>query len=238
MSELRSLFQCKLAVMADLNAVNRSVILPKNPDIDMIRIAFSKSDVELAKELARSLLSAGYEVCLNFMSSHMYTPTELASHAADLPLAIPYVVDSLGCMSAADVQAYVSLLPYKCGIHLHNNLQQASGTYALVKCGLVDASIYGMGRGAGNLPLELCDITDTQRASLLGFYDIHMRNISRSWGYTPEFVMQAQLRCHPNYVVKMKDMGLDCQYIFKVISHLKGISKFDLEALYTVFETV
>ena len=73
----------------------------------MIRIAFSKSDVELAKEPKRSLLSAGYEVCF-FMSSHMYTPTELASHAADLPLAIPYVVDSLGCMSAADAQAYVT----------------------------------------------------------------------------------------------------------------------------------
>ena len=65
-------------------------------------------------------------------------------------------------------------------------------------------------------------ISRIRNAPLLGFYDIHMRNISRSWGYTPEFVMQAQLRCHPNYVVKMKDMGLDCQYIFKVISHLKG----------------
>ena len=203
----RALFDRSLAVMADLNAIKRQVVFPRNPDVDMVRIAFNKSDVSRAKMLAEELLDCGYEVCLNFMSSHTYTPEEIAQHAADVPGAIPYVVDSLGCMHSKQVQHYVAKLPLKCGLHLHNNLQQAVGTYQSVKCGITDATIFGIGRGAGNLPLELCNISTKDRSNILQFFDCHMRNIPRSWGYKPEFVLQAHLNCHPNYVIKLMDMG-------------------------------
>ena len=229
--ELRKLVTCKLAVMTDLNALNREVVFPYNSDIDIIRIAFTKSDVSKAKVLAFELLACGYEVCLQFMSSHLYGVEELAAHAAQVPDAIPYVVDSLGCMSAEEVKSYTSLLPVNCGLHLHNNLQQAAGTYASVRSAIADATLNGMGRGAGNLPLELCRVSHEARERLLAFGDKYLSNIPRAWGYAPEYVLQASLRCHPNYVVKMKDMGLTCTFIFKVLSQLEGVSAFRVDTL-------
>ena len=169
---------CSLAVMVDLNAINRDVLIPRNENVDIVRIAFSKADVSRAKMLARELLECGYEVCLNFMSSHLYAPNELAAHAAEVGASIPYVVDSLGCMSAKEVARYFELLPATAGLHLHNNLQQAVGTYSAVSCGIVDATVFEMGRGAGNLPLELCDIPFDARAKLVDFYHAHMSNSS------------------------------------------------------------
>lgn len=235
LASLRRLTPCKIAVMADLNALNRDAIFPYNEDVDMVRIAFSKPDVESAKDLAKELVLEGYEVCLNFMSSHLYEPRELVAHAAEVPDVIPYVVDSLGCMTSCEVKSYTSVLPKKCGIHLHNNLQQAMGTYSSICCGIVDASVLGMGRGAGNLPLELCNISTDERLRILQFSDVHMSNIPRTWGYMPEFVLQATLKCHPNFVVKMTDMGLHRQFIYKVLSELKGVAKFELSTLYEVF---
>ena len=230
--------QCSLAVMVDLNAINREVLIPRNEDVDIVRIAFSKADVSRAKMLARELLACGYEVCLNFMSSHLYTPRELAAHSEEVSASIPYVVDSLGRMSANEIARYVELLPATVGLHLHNNLQQAVGTYSAVKCGIIDATIFGMGRGAGNLPLELCDIPFDARANLVSFYHSHMSNIPRSWGYAPEFVLQAHLNCHPNYVIKMMDMGIGTDYISKVLLKLKDATKFDLEKLKGFFSSL
>lgn len=228
---LRPSLSCSLSVMADFILINRDVVFPKNYDIDMVRLAFGKADVSKAKVLAEELIAHGYDVSLNFMSSHLYTPRELATHAMDVVDAIPYVVDSLGCMSTKQVQEYMDLLPKKAGLHVHNNLQQAVGTYAQIPCGIADATFFGMGRGAGNLPLELCDIPLESRAEILNFYDKHMKNIPRSWGYAPEFIMQAHLNCHPNYVVKMMDMGIGTDYIIKLLKELKDYPDFDLEKL-------
>ena len=238
LSFLRKLCPGTLAVMVDLNAINREVLIPRNNDVDIVRIAFGKSDVARAKLLAQELLDLRYDVCMNFMSSHLYQPAELAAHAAEVSKAIPYVVDSLGCMSANDVDKYLKVLPQKCGMHLHNNLQQAAGTYKSVKPGIVDATIFGMGRGAGNLPLELCEIRMDQRVQLTKFYNAHMSNIPRSWGYAPEFVLQAFLNCHPNYVIKMMDMGIDTEYISRVLLRLQGETKFDLDKLHGLFSSL
>ena len=81
------------------------------------------------------------------------------------------------------------------------------------------------------LPLELCDIPFDARAKLVDFYHAHMSNIPRSWGYAPEFVLQAHLNCHPNYVIKMMDMGIGTDYISRVLFKLKDATKFDVEKL-------
>ena len=237
-ASLRMMFRAKLAVMTDLNVLNREVVFPHNGDIDIIRIAFSKGDVEKAKQMAKELLDAGYEVCLNFMSSHLYLPDELASHALAVPQAVPYVVDSLGCMTALQVEQYSCVLSEGCGLHVHNNLQQAAGIYETVKCRIIDATLNGMGRGAGNLPLELCHMLNSDRERLLRFCDQYMSNIPRTWGYAPEYVLQARTGCHPNYVVKMKDMGIDFTYMCKVLSRLEGVASFKVEKLYDIFSTL
>ena len=65
-----------------------------------------------------------------------------------------------------------------------------------------------------------------------------MRNIPRSWGYSPEFVLQAHLNCHPNYVIKLMDMGIDTNYISRVLFKLKDVTKFGLNRLNAMFSSL
>ena len=232
--------RCLIAVMADVDAINLNVLIPKNSDVDIVRLAISSKNIGRAKELYGVLHAAGYTVCMNYMSSHAYTPAELVRHAADTPCATMYVVDTIGCMKTAQVAMYVAELrrhDIRVGVHLHNNLQRAAGTYDAVEqdCAYIDGTIMGMGRGCGNLPIELCNVDESAMIRILKLYHTHLKGVTRSWGYKPEYTMQAFAKCHPNYVSKMIDMGIDATYILDHVLKLKGVTHFSLSLLSDMF---
>ncbi|MCE9548262.1 MAG: hypothetical protein K8T25_22545 [Planctomycetia bacterium] len=114
--------------------------------------------IEYAKEL-------GYEVMCNFMKSYTVPPATLgragalvAAHGCDAV----YLVDSAGGMLPHEVAEYTRILAESCpariGFHGHNNLELA-GANALSAieqgCTLVDCSIGGLGRSAGNTRTEM-----------------------------------------------------------------------------------
>jgi 4-hydroxy 2-oxovalerate aldolase len=133
--------------------------------LDFVRIGYNAPEIEQAYpyiELARSL---GLIPCLNFMKTYGVTPTEFAAKAKGGESAgaeAVYCVDSAGSMFPEDVCRYVSATRELCncaiGFHGHSNLQFAvANSVEAFRCGatMIDATLYGLGRSAGNVPTEI-----------------------------------------------------------------------------------
>jgi 4-hydroxy 2-oxovalerate aldolase len=102
------------------------------------------------------------QVYLNLMKTSDVPAAELPGLLRDVPaeLAGVYVVDSYGTMLPADVEQYVRVVAATgrtVGFHGHDNLGMANAnSLAAAQAGaaLVDATLNGIGRGAGNAGLE------------------------------------------------------------------------------------
>ncbi len=159
----------KRAVMVNLKEVNQdnvSVLLGDISEyVDMIRFATRPNDIEKAIAIARIAKNQGLETAVNIM--YMSTWVENPSFAELLGNADKYVdcvmmVDSYGSVYPEQIADCVKKLRMhykgKIGFHGHNNLELAfANTRAAIEAGIdiVDATISGMGRGAGNLRMEL-----------------------------------------------------------------------------------
>ncbi len=205
----------KLACMVDVGRVNVAEILPAKESIfDMIRVACYIKEVDKGIALANQIMDQGYEVTLNLMAVSTNLEKDIDEALAQInETAIPcvYVVDSYGSMYCEDitflVKKYLQAMPGKTmGIHCHNNRQLAFGNtiQAIIDgSNMIDASVYGIGRGAGNCTLEL----------LLGFlknpkynlrpvlkliqdYFVPLRN-QIEWGYIIPLMITGTFNEHP-----------------------------------------
>lgn len=132
---------------------------------DMIRLAIDPQNFDRAVALAEAVKSMGFEVGFNTMYMSKWNEYEgflsklnKINGIADLFC----MVDSFGGVTPEDVkhifQSVKSNTTCPIGFHGHNNLQLALiNTLTAIDCGAdyVDATILGMGRGAGNLNMEL-----------------------------------------------------------------------------------
>ncbi len=157
----------KLSAMADIGRVDYDDILPKSESsLDMIRVACYVHQIDAAIDLAHHCMDKGYEATINLMAVSTVGPRDLEEGLNDLAksrVPIIYLVDSFGAFYSEDIEVlankYMESLPGKTiGIHTHNNQQLAfANTITSIICGInyLDATLYGIGRGAGNCPLEL-----------------------------------------------------------------------------------
>lgn len=157
----------KLSAMADIGRIDSEDIPPKSESVlSMIRVACYAKQADKAISLAHDCLDKGYETTINLMAVSTALERDLDEVLNDLSKSdVPtvYLVDSFGAMYSEQIQSlakkYIEALPGKqIGIHTHNNQQLAfANTIEAIICGInrLDATIYGMGRGAGNCPLEL-----------------------------------------------------------------------------------
>lgn len=159
----------KIAVM--INEKNSRVedlpylVAPIEGVVDMVRIAVDPKNIDRAINLARHIKEAGFEVGFNLMYMSKWGEYEgLFLKFAQLKDVVTLfnMVDSFGSMMPEDVASTISAIQEitdcPLGFHGHNNLQMALiNTLTAIKCGVksVDGTILGMGRGAGNLNIEL-----------------------------------------------------------------------------------
>jgi len=213
----------KLSVMADSERTDyHSDILPKNESvIDMIRIATYIHQIPTAIEIIKDAHDKGYETTVNLMAISTVQERELDAgleNLAKTPVGAIYLVDSFGSLYHEQIQhltrKYLKIAKStgkEVGIHAHNNQQLA---YANTLCALIeganliDATIDGMGRGAGNCPLEL----------IIGFLHnpkFHLRPILQClqdvvrplqenlrWGFEVPYMITGQLNQHPRAAMK------------------------------------
>jgi 4-hydroxy 2-oxovalerate aldolase len=213
----------KLAVMADAGGKTdyRTDILPKEKSvIDLIRVACYINQVPEAIDMIKDAHDKGYETTCNIMAISTCSESEIDQALEELaksPCSTVVVVDSFGSMYgeqiAGLVERYKKALEgtgKEVGIHAHNNQELAfANTIEAIIHGAnrIDATLGGLGRGAGNCRMEL----------LLGFlrnpkYNIraiwkliqeHITPLQKTieWGPLPPYVISGQLNQHPREAI-------------------------------------
>jgi 4-hydroxy 2-oxovalerate aldolase len=212
----------KLACMVDIGRVKDEEILPVNESIfDMVRVACYIKDVDKGIALANSILDKGYEVTLNLMavSTNLEKDIDEAlEQIAQTKIPCVYVVDSFGSMYCEDItfltKKYMNALPGKTlGVHTHNNRQLAFGNtiQAIIDgVNLLDASVYGIGRGAGNCPLELLiSFLKNPKYSvrpIIKLIEEHFIELRKTieWGYIIPYVITGILNEHPRTAMALR----------------------------------
>lgn len=214
----------RLVVMINYGEYSISA-LPNCQDtvIDGIRVAFHKKNRYEALRVCREIRDKGYLVFIQPMVTMLYSDeefVELAQKANEINPYAFYIVDSFGMMNRQELMhfwdlAEETLLPsIHIGFHSHNNLQMAlSNAQCLLNRErafdmIIDGSVYGMGRGAGNLNLELIlnelNIANNKEYQLKPILQIMDEILDRfyeakPWGYTLPNYLSAIHMIHPNY---------------------------------------
>jgi 4-hydroxy 2-oxovalerate aldolase len=157
----------KLSAMVDIGRIDSEDIHPKKDSVlDMIRVACYAKEIDKGIALAHQCLDQGYEATINLMAVSKVLERDLDEALDDLSrsdVPVIYLVDSFGALYSEQIhflaKKYFEALPGKeLGIHAHNNQQLAfANTIEAIIAGInrIDATLYGMGRGAGNCPMEL-----------------------------------------------------------------------------------
>jgi 4-hydroxy 2-oxovalerate aldolase len=215
----------RLAAMADAERTDyHEDILPKEKSVfDLIRVATYIHQIPTAIDMVKDAHDKGYEVALQLMAVSVIQDKELAGAleaVAKTPISAIYLVDSFGALYSEQVRDYVHIYlkamegtGIEVGIHAHNNQQLAYANTieaCIVGANRLDATINGMGRGAGNCALEL----------LIGFLHnpkFHLRPVlkcirdhmlplgdSIEWGYRLPYMITGQLNRHPRAAIEMR----------------------------------
>ena len=208
----------KLSAMADAEKSDyKTDVLPSDQSVlDMIRVAAYIHQMPLALDMIKDAHDKGYETTLNLMAISTVPDSELDEGLAMLAtseVGTVYVVDSFGSLYAEQIEEYVDkFMAYmkpagkEVGIHCHNNRQLGFGNTiaAIVKgCNLLDASMAGLGRGAGNCPMELLmSFLHNPKFRLRSVLECIQEKIEPMrekllWGYDYPYMLTGVLNQHP-----------------------------------------
>ena len=210
----------KLSAMADIGRIEyEDIPLKSESSLDMVRVACYVHQVDKAIKLAEHCMDKGYEVCINLMAVSKVNEMALDEALLDISkckVPIVYIVDSFGSMYSLNiehlVEKYSKALPGKTlGIHAHNNMQLAMSntiTALINNCNMLDATLLGMGRGAGNCPIEiLIAFLKNPKYRLLPLLDViqnHIHPLQQQidWGYHVPYLITGALNEHPRSAMK------------------------------------
>lgn len=234
--------------------------------IDGIRVAFHKRDIAESLELCKVIKAKGYLVFVQAMVSLSYKDEEflkLIRTVNELEPYAFYIVDSFGMMKGKDLTRLFYMVEHNLkdsiciGFHSHNNMQLAYSnaqkllTMQTSRNLIIDSSIMGMGRGAGNLNTELFvdhlnenlgtkykikPLLNIADKILTRFYEHHY------WGYSLPNYISASHNAHPNYAgyldAKKTLTFEDMNNIFDMMDYDKKFSydKAYIEELYLKYQ--
>ena len=213
----------QISTMVDIGRIQKSDIPPaKNTLIDVVRIATYAHQLDDAQKILDHCLENGYETFMNVMAVSTLNPQEIDLFLRKLSRSGTHnvaIVDSFGSLFPHHITQLVSqyrnqLGPnIKIGVHCHNNQQQAlANSIAAIHAGVdfVDATLNGMGRGAGNCPLELLLLYLEEprydvRPLLPLLEDFAQLKEELRWGYQLPYAMTGHYNLHPRSGIdKMK----------------------------------
>lgn len=232
----------KLSVMVDAERTDyHEDILPKNRSVlDMVRVAAYSHQLPTAIDMVKDAHDKGYEAAINLMAVSLLKEEELERVLELLSATeaqIIYLVDSYGTFYPETIKelvrkylGYVQSSGKKVGIHTHNNQQLAfANTIQAANAGAayLDATISGLGRGAGNCPVELLlGYLKNPRYSVYPILTCIQDKIlplrkTVKWGYTLPYMFTGQLNLHPQYAIDMLKGADNSDYVSFYNSLLK-----------------
>ncbi len=205
----------KLSAMVDIGRIEPDDIAPASESLlSMIRVATYVHQMDKAIWLAEHCMQKGYEVTINLMAISNVMERDLDEALKDVAKTeVPtfYLVDSFGSMYCEQVELlvkkYQHYLPGKTiGVHMHNNMQLAFSntvTGIIQNCNMLDATFLGMGRGAGNCPLEILLFflknPKFKIRPILQVIQDYMLEMQKKieWGYHIPYLVSGALNQHP-----------------------------------------
>lgn len=247
-----------LVGMIDYGTCDISRIMPCQESLlDGIRVIFKKHLREEAMVFCGELKKLGYKVFAQLVSITSYADDELMDLIRLANKIKPYavsMVDTYGLMHQENLMHYFRLLDHylntdiAVGYHSHNNFQMAYANcieflaQKVERDILLDGTIYGMGKSAGNAPIELLTMHMNQHynkkydtsqileaidSSVMEFYQ------KKPWGYNMFYYISASNDCHPNYVsYLMNKRTLSVKSISQILDGLKEDKKLLYDEVY------
>ena len=254
-------------MMIDYNRYDCSQLPPCDGEsIDAIRVVFPRDKVSEGVALVDVIRAKGYKVFLQAANTLGYTDSELLKLIEAVNEAKPdalSIVDTFGAMYPSDLMRIMSIINHnldkniKLGFHSHNN-QQLSFALSmqfiddLMKVSgrsiVIDSSLCGMGRGAGNTNTELlthylnnCYGTNYDMNIIMDAIDVYMTQFmkEKSWGYSIPYSIAGMYGCHVNNVAYLTEThrtrSKDMRIIFDTLTKdMRTQYDYDnLEIIYT-----
>lgn len=216
----------KISIMADADKCDyRTDILPKKDSvIDLVRVAAYIHQIPVALEMIQDAHEKGYEVTANVMAISTVHEADLEEGLellAAAPISAIYLVDSFGSFYSEEIRELTKKYLHACkdagiqvGIHTHNNQQLAyANTIEAIVAGAnrLDATMSGLGRGAGNCPLELLiGFLKNPRYRLrpvLECIEEHIEPLrgQMHWGFDLSYMLTGLLNQHPRAAMAYLD---------------------------------
>ena len=218
-----STYRPLIAVMFDVGRVDFNALQPADQSpIDMIRTACYVADTDKAIDLAKRSKDLGYQTTINIMAPSAAIRTDLVESLDEVSKADEvdylYLVDSYGAYYSEQVTDYLNLYKEHCpnkalGFHAHNNQQLAfANTQQAIIDGvnLLDATINGIGRGAGNCNMELLlNFLKNPKFDVAPLYKtiqehfVPLREVIE-WGFNDIYGISGHLNQHPRAAMKCR----------------------------------
>lgn len=215
----------KIAVMSDIGRSLKEELRPKSESVvDMVRIATYIHQIPAAIELIEDAHAKGYETTVNIMAISKSFDDELdqvLDQLSKTPVDVIYIADSFGSFYPEQIkkltEKYLKVAEAsgkKIGIHAHNNLQLAYANTLesmIYGASFLDVTISGLGRGAGNCPLELLigflKNPKYKLMPVLKFIEEFIVPLEKEldWGYSIPYMITGQLNEHPRAAMKARD---------------------------------
>jgi len=215
----------KLTAMADAGKTDyKTDILPAEQSVlDCIRVATYAHQIPTAVDMIKDAHDKGYETCCNIMAISTVADPEIDKALeilAETPVETIVVVDSYGSLYHEQIRAlvkkYVAMANAtgkEVGIHTHNNMQLAfANTIEAIIQGAnrIDATMLGLGRGAGNCPMELLlGFLKNPKFNLRPVFKLlqdHLMPMRRTneWGALIPYVVTGLLNQHPRAAMRVR----------------------------------
>ena len=214
-----------LAIM-DYGKFNVDNLPPRSEKtIDGIRVAFHKKNMREIPTIGRKIMDKGYKFFIQPMITMRYSDREILDLIDMVNNELPdtsafYIVDSFGEMRPNDLQRMLNIVDNNListmtiGFHSHNNLQMSySNACSMLQFPtnrdlMLDSSIMGMGKGAGNLNSELLlehlNLYYSKKYNISPLLEVIDKVLNQLhsefyWGYAPEYYLSSANHCTPSY---------------------------------------
>ncbi|WP_081695394.1 aldolase catalytic domain-containing protein [Psychromonas sp. SP041] len=216
MVDAKTILESELSVE---DAIDALFVPASESKLSLVRVAAHFPEVEHSGPIIKHLKSLGYIVGYNLMQAGGKPDEVIADKARQATewegLDVLYFADSLGNMDHDEVERIVKVLRTQwqgpLGIHTHNNMAKGlDNSLSAKNAGVswLDATITGMGRGAGNTQTEsllaVLDKGDTKYVSK-PIYELVIRHFEPmqrkyGWGSNLLYFLGAQNDVHPTYI--------------------------------------